>query len=226
MRKIFNILRHRTPSILPVIQSLWIGEALSPMEQMSIRSFLKNGHPYHLYVYHQVKDVPEGTTIKDANEILPEEKIFKYRDHDSYAGFANMFRYKLLYEKGDFWSDTDMICLTSFSTNARYVFSSERLRDKNKPKTTQANNGVIKAPKASPIMEYCYHEALSKNQNSIQWGETGPKLLSRAIEIFGLEKHVTAPNTFCPIDWYNWKTLIEDSIQINTFKGIKQGKNF
>ena len=36
------------------IQSLWIGGELSPMEQLSIASFLAHGHEYHLYSYGEV----------------------------------------------------------------------------------------------------------------------------------------------------------------------------
>jgi hypothetical protein len=45
-------------------------------------------------------DIPNGVTIHDANKIIPAEKIFKYKNNGSYAGFANLFRYKLLLEKG------------------------------------------------------------------------------------------------------------------------------
>ncbi len=36
-----------------VFQSLWIGAELSAMEQLSIRSFLANGHEFHLYTYQE-----------------------------------------------------------------------------------------------------------------------------------------------------------------------------
>lgn len=53
---------------LPVIQSLWIGGSLSVMEQLCITSFLKNGHPFHLYTYEDVKNIPDGTIVKDAED--------------------------------------------------------------------------------------------------------------------------------------------------------------
>ena len=34
-----------------IIQSLWIGGSLSNLEILSIKSFLQNGHTYHLYTY-------------------------------------------------------------------------------------------------------------------------------------------------------------------------------
>ena len=33
------------------IQGLWVGDALSDMERMSLASYLRQGHEYHLYVY-------------------------------------------------------------------------------------------------------------------------------------------------------------------------------
>src|SRR5207245_10747003 len=91
-----------------IIQGLWIGSELSVMEQLSIASFLRNGHEYHLYVYGEMKNVPRGCVIRDANEILPAERIFQYRQYPSYAGFANFFRYKLLLERADWCADTDV----------------------------------------------------------------------------------------------------------------------
>jgi hypothetical protein len=80
------------------IQSLWIGGALSPMEQLSIASFLHHGHAFDLYVYDEVTNVPIGTTLRDANEILPRDRIFRYREHDTVSGFSNYFRYRMLLE--------------------------------------------------------------------------------------------------------------------------------
>jgi hypothetical protein len=43
-----------------LIQSLWIGPELSRLEQLSIASFLKNGHPYELHVYDELPGIPAG----------------------------------------------------------------------------------------------------------------------------------------------------------------------
>ena len=113
---------------LPVIQGLWIGNSLSTMEKLSILSFLKNGHPFHLYIYDDLEGVPEGTILKDASKVLTPDRIFKYKTHNSYAGFANLFRYKLLHEKGNYWVDIDIICLRPFVHTAEHVFASQRQR--------------------------------------------------------------------------------------------------
>ena len=109
------------------IQSLWIGGELSPMEQLSIASFLAHGHEYHLYSYGEVGRLPKGAVLKNAEEILPKTAIFQYRQHPSYAGFSNFFRYRLLLRKGGWWVDTDVVCLKPFAFDAPYVFAAERI---------------------------------------------------------------------------------------------------
>src|SRR5258708_12310171 len=93
-----------------IIQGLWIGPELSVMEQLSIASFLSHGHEYHLYVYGEMKSVPAGCVIKDANETLPPERVFQYRQYPSYSGFPNFFRYNLLLARPASRPPTTPIC--------------------------------------------------------------------------------------------------------------------
>ncbi len=191
------------------IQTLWVGNKLSKMEKLSLRSFLFNSHEIHLYVYEDIEDVPKGVTIYDANKILPEEKIFKYRNNGSYAGFANLFRYKLLLEKGGLWSDLDIICIRPIFLTEDYVFASERIPDNG----VQVNNCFMKAPENSPVLEYCYNVALNKNSEELKWGETGPGLLTQAVLQFGLEEYVVDPEVICPLDYWNCPDLITKSLE-------------
>jgi hypothetical protein len=194
---------------LPIIQGLWIGNKLSLMEQLSISSFLQNGHSFHLYVYDAVKGVPEGVVLLDAEKIIRREKIFKYKDYDSYAGFSNLFRYRLLLEKGGYWVDTDVVCLRPLRLERDYVFASEKLHNPSlMGPRSQLANCVIKAPTSSKIMEYCYAESAKRDPIELAWGETGPVLLTTAVEKFDLQYYVTRAGIFCPINWWQWKRLI------------------
>jgi mannosyltransferase OCH1-like enzyme len=85
------------------------------MEQLCIASFLHHGHSFHLYVYQDTAGIPAGTVVLDGNTILPADRIFTYREHKTYAGFANFFRYKLLLEKGGWFVDADTICVKPFN---------------------------------------------------------------------------------------------------------------
>lgn len=187
-----------------VIQGLWIGTELSVMEQLSISSFLRNGHVYHLYVYDTPKNIPPGTVVKDANEILPASKIFQYKHRASYAGFSNFFRYKLLLERGGWWSDVDNICLKPFNFLEEYVFATEVCDG-----LEVVTSGIIKAPAGSEAMAHAWEVCQSKNPKKLAWGETGPKLAGQTVKKHSLERYVMPHDVFCPLDYTEWHKVLE-----------------
>ncbi|HEX8847851.1 MAG TPA: glycosyltransferase [Pyrinomonadaceae bacterium] len=187
-----------------IIQGLWIGPELSVMEQLSISSFLRNGHQYHLYVYDEVRNIPWGTIIKDAGEILPSSSIFQYKHQPSYAGFSNFFRYKLLLERGGWWVDTDTICLKPFDFTEEYVFSSEMCRG-----VEVITSGIIKAPVGSKVMAYAWGVCQTKKPENLVWGETGPRLTAEAVKLLALEKYKKPYQVFCPLDYPEWRRVLE-----------------
>ena len=185
-----------------IIQGLWIGNELSTMEQLCVSSFLRNGHEFHLYVYDDVGNIPAGTIIKDGSQILPAERIFKYKDFPSYAGFSNFFRYKLLLERGGWWVDMDLVCVKPFDFADEYVFSSEISHGEE-----VINCGAIKAPAGSALMDYAWGVCQSKKPEELIWGETGPRLLGEAVRRHALERFKKSHQVFCPIGYSDWQTL-------------------
>ena len=190
-----------------IIQGLWIGPELSVMEQLSIASFLMNGHEYHLYVYDEPKKVPVGAVIKDAGEILPFSRVFQYKQYASYAGFSNFFRYKLLLERGGWWADTDTICVKPFAFDAEYVFSTEI--DKG---LEVINSGIIKAPPDSPLMAYAWEVCETKDPEHLAWGETGPRLMAEGVKKFTLEVYAKPHYVFCPLTFVDWEKVLEPRV--------------
>jgi len=80
-----------------VFQSLWVGDRLSPLEHLCIKSFLANGHAFILYVYGEVDNVPPGCTVEDARMILPEESVFLHPSGihiGTPSSFSDRFRYE------------------------------------------------------------------------------------------------------------------------------------
>lgn len=189
-----------------VVQGLWIGSELSRMEHLSISAFLKSGYEYHLYVYDDVKNIPRGTIVKDGGEILSPSLIFQYKHHKSYSGFSNLFRYKLLLEKGGWWVDSDLICLKPFDFVEDYVFSSERACGQQ-----FINCGAIKAPVGSDILSFVWDNARTKDPAKLVWGEIGPKLLGQAVREFSLEEYVQPYYVFCPIGYADWADILDPS---------------
>jgi hypothetical protein len=187
-----------------IMQGLWIGKTLSVMEQLSLASFLRHGHPYHLYVYEEVSNVPAGTVLHDGNTIVPARMIFQYTHHQSYAGFANFFRYSLLLQKGGWWVDTDVICLKPFDFVEEYVFSTEWSRGQE-----MLNAGVIKAPVGSAAMAYAWHVCQTKNPTALVWGEVGSQLVTEVVQKFGLEVYRKRHTVFCPLSYTAWDAVLE-----------------
>ena len=189
-----------------VIQSLWVGGRLSTLEQLAIRSFQAHGHEFVLYAYEDTEGVPPGTVVMDANSILPASRIFTYREHQSYAGFANFFRYKLLLEKGGWFVDADMVCLRPFNFQDEYVFSSEGLEDRQ-----LVNVGAIKAPAGSAILEYAWNACEQMDPAALQWSQCGPRLFGRAVEAHALHRHVQPWPVFCPLHFSAWRRVLDPS---------------
>jgi len=186
------------------IQSLWIGPRLSAMERTSLASFVRHGHDVHLYTYGDVDGVPDGVVVRDGTEILPAERIFRYREHDTVSGFSNYFRYKLLLERGGWWVDTDLICLRPFTFAGDYVFASELSKG-----AAVVTSSAIKAPRGSEAMRFAWEFCDARDPSSLRWGETGPALAQQIVERFGLHDAVQPPQVFCPIPFWEWRRLVD-----------------
>jgi hypothetical protein len=212
-------------SSLPIIQMFWHGAPLSRVERLSVTSFLANGHEVHLYVYDEPAGVPAGTQLRDAAEILPRSSIFRHRRTNSLALFADWFRYRLLYERGGIWADTDMVCLAplDYPPGHVYAWQDEEL----------VNNAVIGLPVGDPLAkwmaEVCEHpnrwlpyddvklrlrklkrRVIHFNRRSeTRWGESGPLGLTLALRHFGLLERALPSWHFYPVPHQRFRQLFE-----------------
>jgi hypothetical protein len=152
------------------VNALWIGTSLSPPELLTISSFINNGHTFVLWAYDTISTtLPAGTVLKDANDIIPREKVFCYKHSNqfghgkgSYAGFSDIFRYKLLYLYGGWWTDMDVTCLKPLDFEDEYVFRTHH--------SLPLVGNIMKCPKNSPLMKKCFDEAEAKvDENNCDW---------------------------------------------------------
>ena len=189
------------------VQSLWIGQRLSTMERLSILSYLEQGHPFHLYVYGPVTNIPDGTLVRNGQEILPAEEIFCYQHgygKGSFAAFANCFRYKLLCDRGGWWSDLDIVCLNPLDFPAEHVVGHER-RPHEAP---QVNNALISGP--LPVRSCAI--ALRLVGKWIDRRCAGARLVRRcckAMEVLAVPVQVLEPSAFYPINYWQVWDLIQ-----------------
>ena len=220
---------------------MWIGERLSKLELLTLHSFLRHGHEFHLWVYDEPETpLPRQVVLEDAASILPRGRIFRKREIDAESGvgrgslglFADLFRYKLLYEKGGYWVDMDVTCLKPFDFSAEYVFRTHRVG---------VVNNILKCPPRSRLMGLTYEQAERETSEDSPWLQTN-RILSRHIRDLKLEDCIrpgicndddwlravkplveedrALPKDWHAIHWINemWRTLKEDE---GRYKGLR-----
>ncbi len=129
------------------VQALWIGDTFSELSALCARSFLEMGHPYHLYTYAPVQNLPSGVLCKDATEILPKTSVYRTKSR-GYAPFSDWFRFALMDQRGGYYVDTDVFCLKPLDFTNEVVFGYEHF--------VNLNNAVVclaclRLPKGHPI---------------------------------------------------------------------------
>lgn len=212
-----------------VVQGLWIGSDLSDLEAMCIRSFMHHGHEFHLYTYCPLGNVPKGTVVKDANDILPESTIYRSRD-GRLTSFADFFRWTLLHKKGGLWVDMDVICLRPFDFADDVVFGWES------PESIAI--GVLSFPpehflprvmaKAcddvntfqpidttkTVIKKIGRRLILGKEKSRIYTRHTepgGPAYFTKFVEYYGLAALAKPAHWFYPLPVWKWKDIFHPS---------------
>lgn len=210
-----------------IIKTLWIGPSLSAIERLALASFLNHGHQVELFAYDDIANIPEGVTVRDANEILSKDKIFKYKEKPSYAAFANWFRYEMLYREGGCWVDTDVVCLKPFDFDSDFFVGLEE--------TDRVNNAVLGAEKGLEIFRFMAAQAENPNdilpydkskdkkrkfirkyfqgnqKGNIKWGEVGPTGLTKAVNYFGLSEKALPTTAFYPIHCACWSNIFDET---------------
>lgn len=153
-----------------IVHGMWVGSTLSSLELLTLRSFTAHGHVFRLWTYARPDVVlPAGAELMDAAQIIPSEQVFSYRKGNqfghgkgSFAGFSDLFRYKLLFEVGGWWADMDMTCLHPLAFEAPYVF---RPHD-----VLPVVGNLMKCPRGSSLMHDCYEEAVKAvDEHNTDW---------------------------------------------------------
>ena len=196
------------------VQTLWIGDSLSPIERMCLSSFVKINGGITLYTYSDVKGIPDGVEVKDGNTILDESEIFTYsvgEGKGSVSAFSNIFRYKLLYELGGWWVDTDVLCLNPLPKDDKFIFSTEYQMDM----TPHTATGIIKCEPNSRIMKECFDFSMKQDKGTLKWGEIGPKLLHRKVKELGMEEYLVETVEYNPLKGTEVSKLFDPHVNLN-----------
>lgn len=200
----------------------WAYGSLSRLEILSINSFIYHGFKVILWSYDKIPNTPHGCELRDAREILSEDQVF-INSKNSFASFADLFRYAVLSRYGGLYADTDVICLkpvqyfpkhpflvTEQSGSRKYIRNFLRkLLGISKP--DRVNNNVIfnPDPNSGNVIDLAYHYSLHFPKHKIKWSEIGPKLLSAIVAIYPSHGYTIYQKDFAnPISQHDCPNLL------------------
>lgn len=201
------------------VGTLWIGGALSWMEQLCLKSFVDKGQKITLFSYDDIPNVPEGVIRRDGREIIDTDDFIKYEQKNSYALFADWFRLHMIQQNpGMIWVDTDVYCHRPMTYDSDYVFGYEL------PGDHRVNNAVLGLPAGSKVLRqmiaftddrYSIAPFLPKKKQQDMrrkaekghpvhvseqpWGVWGPMMVTHFVHALGLQAEVQPLNAFYPI---------------------------
>jgi hypothetical protein len=196
-----------------------------------MQSFITNGHSLLLHVYEEPRGVPSGVKLANAADILPVQCLFRHCRSGSIAPFADWFRYRLLFERGGIWADTDVVCLApwNYPTGDIYGWMDQNI----------INNAVLGLTQGHPLakwmMECCenpnrtlpYDSPRTRRRkwkrrylrgnrrNDTKWGESGPDGFTQAARHLGYAENALPFWHFYPIHYLNWHTVFDSSLAAN-----------
>jgi len=182
---------------LPVVSTFWHGGPLPLWSCQCLRSFVAAGHETRVYTFNDALDLPPDVIRCDASEIIPESAVFYYKSGQwvgSVSGFSDLFRYKMLHDRGGYWVDADVFCRRPFPRYPRATVSREDAR--------KINNAVIFAPAGDRMMMEAYRTAQRMGDNVI-WGQTGPVLTTKLATSGQYDVDILEPTSFYPVHWKN-----------------------
>ena len=223
----------------PSLNSLWVGSELGYLEILCLKSALATGHEFTVYSYTpELLSVPEGIGLRDAAEIMPENRLLRYSDTGSVALGANLWRYELMAKGLGYWVDMDFIFLKTLAADKDYVFGWEH--------ENWINNAVMLVPPHSPMVRDLidiprdnvrppwfgpkrtlayYWRRLTQGPITVSdmpWGTYSAGLVTYLAKKHGLTAHAEPPSTFFPVRWKDARMLygpareIEDMITSET----------
>jgi len=185
-----------------VFNAFWYGPPLNVFHWACMRSFVKRGHDFRLYVY-EPREVPEGVRLMDAAEILPKDTLFFFDNPVTnkldLGPFSDLFRFKLLLLLGGWYVDIDTVCMADeFPAEQIRAWAQENPRIY--PPTI--NGAQMALPKGDPLAKELYERCLARSKSYRIREDLGPNLLTEVIPKKGLPPSMFGtPETFYPIDW-------------------------
>ncbi|WP_181592019.1 glycosyltransferase [Mesorhizobium atlanticum] len=218
-------------SIEPVVNALWIGNALDDINAACLRSFALAGHRVRLHCYGAPRNVPPEVETFDASALMPKERVVYYKSNGSPALFSNFYRLKILEAGLGVYIDCDVFCLKPIPQRD-YIFGYQS--------DVEINNAVLKLPANSDVLRealtmtndpFYIAPWLSKKKqrqhrlrkaiglpihiSHYQWGKLGPEAITYFLGKAGLNHHAATIDVFYPVHYGQVSLLLDPELSLS-----------
>jgi hypothetical protein len=199
------------------LNSLWVGSELGYVERLCLKSALVVGHKFNLYSYDSaVQNVPDGVTVRDAREVMPESRLLRYADSGAVQLGANLFRYELMKLNRGAWVDMDFCFLRNIGEGDPYLFGWEYENWINNavllsPADSNLTSDLCELPRDNrrppwfgPKRTVLYYLRRLRGDVRVQdlpWGTFSSGMLTYLVNRYGLQKYARDPEVYYPIRW-------------------------
>lgn len=195
-----------------IVSSIWIGDRLSRMERLVIRSHQLAGHTFRLYAYGKLEGVPADVEIVDAATVLPPQRIFR-SSNGAVGDFANLFKYYALADFGGCWTEMDEVCLRPWTELGAFISSeadeSGGVHIDQAAISIEAGHVLL-----TSLIAECEVQLSALRGAPFMWGTFGVGQFARAVKAHGLEARVVPPGAFCPLPWWQAVTIWRPEAQV------------
>jgi len=175
------------------IASFHGGKPLNLWEWSCLQSFADHGHSIALYSYDRPL-LPPGVHAADAADIVPRADFDRFiaASPGAYAQFSDLFRYELLYRRGGWWVDTDVLCLSRTLPDPGFFIA--------RKKGERINNAIMAFSPGHELVAAALRSA-RKGARKTRFSRRvflGPDLVSRLVKERGLLQATAAGNVCYP----------------------------
>lgn len=217
-----------------LVTGFWTGETLPEIPELCIRSFLDHGHKFQLFSYKEYPNIPPGTILRDASQLIPENDIFVHHS-GSHAPFADWIRCAFLYLEGGMWVDMDVICLSPDIPGDDMWFA---LQEKGivgvavmamPPNNDAIRNLMLTCEDPSRILPWDSKSKQARKKRirqetpdlmelrkNIPWGEVGPYGVSDMLQYYNILESAAPPESVYPLYYNRWEQYYDGSLDLSS----------
>ena len=186
---------------------------IGPYQLLCLRSFADRGHQVEVFSYQSALHLPGWLERRNAEEILPRDKILRPID-GGLAIHGNLFRYALLNQRGGWWIDPDVLLLKPDLPTADVFFAGPDAFG-------LTSTALLRFPKGHPVIKAGLAKALTLDDAVADWEASGAALLTELIRQHGLDPDFHMRRPLGPVSWFDVPPLF-DPLQCDRLERLCQ----